>query len=170
MSEFQQYQFKTLDQPLSPQQVKRISALSSRSHVTSTSATFVNHYSNFRGNPVQLMIDDFDAMFYIANWGTKRLMFRFPINLIDKEAILQYAIETPYSEGIIEFHLKKEVLVLDFTINEEEGESWIEEDDFNLGDFTPLREAIINGDYRICLLYTSPSPRDRQKSRMPSSA
>ena len=23
---------------------------------------------------------------------------------------------------------------------------------------------------RICLLYTSPSPRDRQKSRMPSSA
>ena len=24
--------------------------------------------------------------------------------------------------------------------------------------------------YYICLLYTSPSPRDRQKSRMPSSA
>ena len=26
------------------------------------------------------------------------------------------------------------------------------------------------GDEYICLLYTSPSPRDRQKSRMPSSA
>ena len=26
------------------------------------------------------------------------------------------------------------------------------------------------GRYDICLLYTSPSPRDRQKSRMPSSA
>ena len=26
------------------------------------------------------------------------------------------------------------------------------------------------GDYKFCLLYTSPSPRDRQKSRMPSSA
>ena len=25
-------------------------------------------------------------------------------------------------------------------------------------------------EYSICLLYTSPSPRDRQKSRMPSSA
>ena len=25
-------------------------------------------------------------------------------------------------------------------------------------------------EYKICLLYTSPSPRDRQKSRMPSSA
>ena len=25
-------------------------------------------------------------------------------------------------------------------------------------------------EFKICLLYTSPSPRDRQKSRMPSSA
>ena len=25
-------------------------------------------------------------------------------------------------------------------------------------------------EYNVCLLYTSPSPRDRQKSRMPSSA
>ena len=28
----------------------------------------------------------------------------------------------------------------------------------------------INGNVYVCLLYTSPSPRDRQKSRMPSSA
>ena len=30
--------------------------------------------------------------------------------------------------------------------------------------------ADIRGAVEICLLYTSPSPRDRQKSRMPSSA
>ena len=29
---------------------------------------------------------------------------------------------------------------------------------------------VIGKQGRICLLYTSPSPRDRQKSRMPSSA
>ena len=28
----------------------------------------------------------------------------------------------------------------------------------------------VNLGYGVCLLYTSPSPRDRQKSRMPSSA
>ena len=28
----------------------------------------------------------------------------------------------------------------------------------------------VRPNYRTCLLYTSPSPRDRQKSRMPSSA
>ena len=27
-----------------------------------------------------------------------------------------------------------------------------------------------NGAYKVCLLYTSPSPRDRTRSRMPSSA
>ena len=29
---------------------------------------------------------------------------------------------------------------------------------------------VVNAGCKICLLYTSPSPRDRQKSRMPSSA
>ena len=29
---------------------------------------------------------------------------------------------------------------------------------------------VSTADYSVCLLYTSPSPRDRQKSRMPSSA
>ena len=32
------------------------------------------------------------------------------------------------------------------------------------------RKDMIDQGVRICLLYTSPSPRDRQKSRMPSSA
>ena len=34
-----------------------------------------------------------------------------------------------------------------------------------IDDMLPIAEKIDN-----CLLYTSPSPRDRQKSRMPSSA
>ena len=33
-----------------------------------------------------------------------------------------------------------------------------------------LYESVFGKRFEICLLYTSPSPRDRQKSRMPSSA
>ena len=33
-----------------------------------------------------------------------------------------------------------------------------------------LSFAVADGEVFGCLLYTSPSPRDRQKSRMPSSA
>ena len=38
-----------------------------------------------------------------------------------------------------------------------------------VGGFNVLTKKQDDQDY-ICLLYTSPSPRDRQKSRMPSSA
>ena len=38
------------------------------------------------------------------------------------------------------------------------------------GDPTKAYGALTNALTTICLLYTSPSPRDRQKSRMPSSA
>ena len=31
-------------------------------------------------------------------------------------------------------------------------------------------EMIAAGELKVCLLYTSPSPRDRTRSRMPSSA
>ena len=33
-----------------------------------------------------------------------------------------------------------------------------------------IRQYYANGVYNSCLLYTSPSPRDRTRSRMPSSA
>ena len=36
--------------------------------------------------------------------------------------------------------------------------------------YKPVLRSAINGHLLPCLLYTSPSPRDRQKSRMPSSA
>ena len=43
--------------------------------------------------------------------------------------------------------------------------------DFNPNTNPLLLERIqINATFNACLLYTSPSPRDRQKSRMPSSA
>ena len=33
-----------------------------------------------------------------------------------------------------------------------------------------LKSQVVDSFFKVCLLYTSPSPRDRQKSRMPSSA
>ena len=43
--------------------------------------------------------------------------------------------------------------------------------DVEIGDNTWIGSNVVIMDgARICLLYTSPSPRDREKSRMPSSA
>ena len=48
-------------------------------------------------------------------------------------------------------------------------------DNFNeiyaeFGDGTNLSSGNTAGDILVCLLYTSPSPRDKRQSRMPSSA
>ena len=40
----------------------------------------------------------------------------------------------------------------------------------NIANISVLKGAAATALYGACLLYTSPSPRDRQKSRMPSSA
>ena len=40
----------------------------------------------------------------------------------------------------------------------------------NMSQDNPIDKLACVVDFRSCLLYTSPSPRDRQKSRMPSSA
>ena len=41
---------------------------------------------------------------------------------------------------------------------------------YTMRDIGKLEKRIERLEYYTCLLYTSPSPRDRQKSRMPSSA
>ena len=39
-----------------------------------------------------------------------------------------------------------------------------------LADLEPVAKKILQGNLEFCLLYTSPSPRDKRQSRMPSSA
>ena len=51
-----------------------------------------------------------------------------------------------------------------------ECKEWIDARDVLYKIFKNISEHPNEGKYRSCLLYTSPSPRDRQKSRMPSSA
>ena len=41
---------------------------------------------------------------------------------------------------------------------------------YNFINHAVITDRLISVDPDCCLLYTSPSPRDRQKSRMPSSA
>ena len=69
--------------------------------------------------------------------------------------------------------IKKRILVLDGAMGTMIQQYNLEEKDYR-GDRFKDWHTDIKGNNDIlsitCLLYTSPSPRDRQKSRMPSSA
>ncbi|MBL0701999.1 MAG: hypothetical protein JJV91_00790 [Desulfosarcina sp.] len=90
MSEYQYYEFRAIDTPLAESQKAEVSRLSSRAYVTSHSATFVYNYSDFSGNTEKLMATYFDSMLYMANWGTRQLIFRFPVTLC--ACVIAYAI------------------------------------------------------------------------------
>ena len=52
----------------------------------------------------------------------------------------------------------------------EEAFNWLGSEYTSNSSVEGLENIPKDGRFLICLLYTSPSPRDRQKSRMPSSA
>ena len=82
--------------------------------------------------------------------------------------------ESGYQTLIVKF--SKPITELDGIFDDAEAwgvdtlKGWIE--DYESSRFTAIdtHTAVITSEYNICLLYTSPSPRDRSLSRMPSSA
>ena len=145
MSEFQYYEFRAIDKPLSAEARKEISSWSSRTTSSSTGATFTYSYSDFPKDELTVVEQYFDAMFYTANWGTKRLIFKFPPDLVDVRQMGQYSVEG------LEVLKKPNAILLDITINDEDGGGWIEEEE-HLSLLITLREDIMAGDYRCLYL------------------
>ena len=50
----------------------------------------------------------YDAMLYLANWGTRRLLLRFPRLDVDAETLAEYAVE-----DMIGIRSRDEALLLD---------------------------------------------------------
>jgi len=146
MSEYQYYEFQTIDRPLTKAEQQEISELSSRVQLSSTRAAFTYNYANFRYEPKQLLVKYFDAMFYIANWGTLQLMFRFPKHLIDVEQMQQYGIADRVAISEID-----NFVVLEISMNDEEGFGWIEGEGY-LSSLIGLRQEVLQGDYRLLYL------------------
>ncbi len=142
MSEYQFYEFRSIDRPLTTAEQQTIGQWSSRTYPTSTGATFTYSYGDFPQNPKQVVAKYFDAMFYIANWGSKQLILRFPKEVLDSEAIQPYC---TVDEISLSEHGK--YFVLEMAFPEEEGDGWIEGEGY-LSSLIGLRQDILRGDYR----------------------
>ena len=143
MSEYQYYEFQAIDRPLTQEERAAICELSSRVKPTATTASFTYSYGNFRGDPKQVLARYFDIMYYIANWGTQQLMFRFPTSLINREAIELYCID-----DYISLSFAGDWAILDWEFSQEEGfNDWIEGEGI-LSELIGLRQEILQQDYR----------------------
>ena len=74
LSEYQYYQFQSIDRPLTDRQMGELRAISTRADITPTSFVNVYHWGDLKARPLDLMKKYFDAHLYVANWGTRCLM------------------------------------------------------------------------------------------------
>lgn len=145
MSEYQYYEFQALDRPLDETDRKALRALSSRARITASSFTNSYEWGDFKGDPVNLMERWFDLHLYLANWGTHRLIFRFPRQLIDQRRLGNFLRKVDCAE----LKVSGENLILDILREELEPEDDWDDGSGWLAALTPLRADVLGGDFRL---------------------
>ena len=145
MSQYQYYEFRAIDQPLTERQIREVRSLSTRAEITATSFTNEYHWGNFRGDPLKMMEKYYDAFLYYANWGTHWLMLRLPRGLVDVKAMEPYC-----ADGGLSVRTTRTHAILDFHA-ECDGPDW-DEVHASLSSLIPLRDDLLGGDLRSLYL------------------
>jgi hypothetical protein len=147
MSEYQYYEFQAIDHPLSAADREELRALSTRARITSTSFTNSYEWGDFKGDPAKLMEKWFDLHLYLANWGTRRLMIRWPARMVDRPllAACLRKVDTAKLRSL------GKNLILDICVEEVESEDWDDGAGW-LAALAPLRTDVLGGDLRLFYL------------------
>lgn len=146
MSEFQYYEFRTVDRQLTPQEMEEIRKLSSRASVTKNRAIFTYSFGDFRGNSDDVLAKYFDAFLYVSNFGTKKLGFRLPTRLFKMQNLCPYEYEY-----VVEIEPYTDHTIVTLHFNDDEAGGWIDEEDCStlLDELLPLRQSLLLGDPRL---------------------
>src|SRR5579871_1845920 len=142
MSEYQYYEFMTVDRPLTPEQMSELRALSTRAEITPSRFTNTYNYSNFRGNPRKLMESYFDAHVYVSNFGTCTFMLRLPRTVLTDDTLARYATGDGLGWWSTDSHT-----ILEWRLDGDPPDEWVEGEGW-MGQLLPIRDELVRGDYR----------------------
>ena len=146
MSGFEMHCFRSIDRPLSQQEMKEIDSWSSRFSPSSSGINYVYHYSSFGQDADTIFPKYFDAMLYFDSWGTKQFMFRFPKSAVNWKELTQF---TNVKDDIhLDFKKVGDYITLELYFSDDEDGGWMEEEDYLLDALIPIRDEIMRGDYR----------------------
>jgi hypothetical protein len=146
MSEYQCYEFVALDRPLTAKQMAELRAISSRAEISPTRFWNEYEYGDLKADPASLMERYFDAHLYFANWGTHRLMLRFPLARVDAKGLRAY-----FGGGAATARIAGEYLILDLHTEDEEPDD-DEDGEASVAALAPLRAELMRGDLRVAYL------------------
>jgi hypothetical protein len=145
VSEYQYYDFRALDRPLTRNEMAALRSISTRAAITATS--FTNHYEwgNLKANPSKLLEKYFDSFVYVANWGTHEFCIRLPQGSVDYKLLHAMApgkslrVRKTATFVIVEFGFESE------WDGEDDGTGW-------MASLMPLRSDLLRGDLRCLYL------------------
>jgi hypothetical protein len=141
MSEYQRYEFMTIDRPLTRAQLDAVNDLSSHIEASATHALIEYHWSDFKHDPIKVLHEFFDGFLYWANWGSPRLACRFPHGILPADLIDGYDLE-----DFVTFTRHPDYDILDIHFGELEGpDVWT---DYELGSLIAIRDELMEGDVR----------------------
>lgn len=148
MSEYQYYEFRTINRQLTAAERTAVNKLSSHGHTTATSFSVDYSYGDFKHNPNDVLARYFDLFFYMANWGTVTLKFRYPKGLLDLRRLEPYCLDGTMG---IDHQTVGDSVIVGFNWNPEDSTDWVEADGLVDG-VVGLYHEIMGGDYRAFYL------------------
>src|SRR5437588_10102006 len=141
MSEYQRYEFMTIDRPLTRDQLDAVEALSSHIEASSTHALIEYHWGDFKHDPIDVLHKYFDGFLYWANWGAPELAFRFPHGILPVDLIDGYDLD-----DFVTFTQHRDYDILDIQFGEMEApDEWV---NYELGSLIAIRDELMEGDLR----------------------
>jgi hypothetical protein len=146
MSEFQYVAFRAIDGPVRDKDLDYMRQQSSRAEITPWAFANEYHYSDFRGNAVEMLRRGYDLHLHYANFGIRKLMIRLPQGLPAAGAAEPY-----FVDDSLTFIKNKQgrggiVSIEPFLEAGERADLW-DLDDL-VDRLTPLRAELLDGDLR----------------------
>lgn len=146
MSEYQYYEFRAIDRPLTDPEMDELRELSSRAEISTTAFTNSYTYGRFRGKPLEMMQRYFDAFVYVTNWGSRELMYRIPDGYLDLEQASAYR-----ADQVLELHRGKGHVIVEFGYNDDPDGEWVDGEHW-MAALVGIRTELMRGDLRALYL------------------
>jgi hypothetical protein len=145
VSEYQYYDFRTIDRALTRAEIAELRSISTRAAISSTS--FTNHYEwgDLKADPLRLLEKYFDAFLYLTNWGAREFHLRLPQGLVD------YRVFRTMLPGEAAHVRRAGNSVIVAFENQSEDDDWDDGTGW-MGSLMSLRSEILRGDIRCLYL------------------
>ena len=147
MSEYQMYDFVRLEGTLTSKQREALRRISTRAQITNTRFRNEYQWGDLKADPRHMLAAYFDAFLYLAGWGTRWVMLKFPATVVPLDALKPYLNNEWAEAWEVEGHT---ILSVRSREDEEFMDYW--KYDEALGDLVGLRDQILTGDYRALFL------------------